>query len=587
MARRLILLILFIILIPVGVYANGAPVDTGTYTVTGNVEPIEKKDISIEREHIKLRVDEDYVNVKVTYDFLNMGGAQDFKYAFPVDYKINEYESQLKETIFNFKMYDGDEELKILDVKVEKEVVQRDENLYEDVNINVDNEVRKWFITSLTFDENEKKTVYIEYKIKTLYVDWGMSNEFFTRFDKNYFEYNLTPAKVLGEGIIKDFNLEIDVKPLIYKDGDVDYLNVDDFVYEEGIYKVNRENLNIDEMPNIKLAYNSIRHKEKKELENTRIDEEFIKNITSSSHLEGYGVENLYDKDLDTTWAIKEDWDKWIQIEFKYPIEVSLVGIINGYTKDKTVYEENKKVKAFKLELYNGKNKITEEIRYIQERNYEDLDKEYYKDFIDYSDFVYAGPEVDKIKITILDTYDGLLYEDLCISEILLLSNTMKNKNLIELIKLYYKEEKTNEEKRRLLNLLMEVKSHELYESAYFNYNDVIKELSNIELKTEKDFRNIIELGNKKENISKTIYGQLIKSIFFSEPKKFIKELSKYPNKIESTALYMSDEISGKEEWDRLKDEIKELNKDKELKFEETVAVNLFYIKVNENIDKL
>jgi hypothetical protein len=126
--------------------------------------------------------------------------------------------------------------------------------------------------------------------------------------------------------------------------------------------------------------------------------------IKVSSQLSSkYSKKNLLDYNLFTAWVEGNENSgegEWIELEFPGQISIGKVILFPGYGKSLKLFKANARLKKIKVS-WNNKEKIV---------NF--LDK-YCAQSIDIFD------KTDKIRIEVVEVYEGYKYKDLCISEIM------------------------------------------------------------------------------------------------------------------------------------------------------------------------
>ncbi|WP_053956027.1 NADase-type glycan-binding domain-containing protein [Inediibacterium massiliense] len=149
---------------------------------------------------------------------------------------------------------------------------------------------------------------------------------------------------------------------------------------------------------------------------NGRLSENIIKwdRVVASSILDSnykrYGETNVLDGKSETAWVEGTKGygiNEWVKMESNSYREINEIEILNGYHKNIDTYENNGKMKKFRLDFSNNEHMI-----YSVTGN----NKQYYFSDID---IILAKPiHTDFIKLTILDVFEGKKYQDTCISEI-------------------------------------------------------------------------------------------------------------------------------------------------------------------------
>ena len=129
-------------------------------------------------------------------------------------------------------------------------------------------------------------------------------------------------------------------------------------------------------------------------------------NATASSELPSHPAKYIQDKKLYTVWSEnvsgngKGEWIKFVSPEDECFIELE---IVNGYAKNKALYQANNRVKKLRIEFDEGQ---------VIERELKDNELGYQK--IEFGDMIVSR----WVKVTILDTYQGTKYDDTCVSEV-------------------------------------------------------------------------------------------------------------------------------------------------------------------------
>lgn len=133
----------------------------------------------------------------------------------------------------------------------------------------------------------------------------------------------------------------------------------------------------------------------------------------ASSVLEGnqarYGAMNIIDRNPETAWAEGAKGygiDEWVQVERDGLEDISRILIVNGYHKSQEIYDNNGRLRRFRLDFSQGQH-----IYYEVDEN---------KTESNYIRITFDRPiSTDSIRLTILDVFKGSKYEDTCITDIL------------------------------------------------------------------------------------------------------------------------------------------------------------------------
>ncbi len=132
----------------------------------------------------------------------------------------------------------------------------------------------------------------------------------------------------------------------------------------------------------------------------------------ASSVLDGnearYGATNILDSNPETAWSEGAEGygiGEWIQVEKDGLADISRILISNGFHKSQEIYNNNGRLKRFRLDFSQG--------QYI----YYEVDEN--KTGSNYIRIIFDRPiSTDSIRLTILDVFEGSKYEDTCITDI-------------------------------------------------------------------------------------------------------------------------------------------------------------------------
>jgi hypothetical protein len=295
--------------------------------------------------------------------------------------------------------------------------------------------------------------------------------------------------------------------------------------------------------------------RQKSEIEAREVRFYNIKRSEASTNLKKYPLENAFDKDLNRVWVAGtkgNDKGQWIEVEFKNPIPIGVIGIVNGYRKNEATYYNNRRVKKLKLEMFKEGKKIKESVVDL-------VDREYYEGgFVSNLDYIlkdnYKGYIMDKFRLTILDTYEGNKYDDLCIDEILILNEEDYYK--YKLKKLYNKKNLTKRDHSDLLKYLSYVDDYNMGEDIYLDSLIGIIDVNTME---EKDYKNLFYITNHVDGAAAEAYGFIIYEAFLRDSGVFMKELIKNDFLMENYVGHIVFESKFKEEKNLVCDKLDSL----------------------------
>lgn len=143
----------------------------------------------------------------------------------------------------------------------------------------------------------------------------------------------------------------------------------------------------------------------------------YVDTISASTELTDntntYSAEAVLDGHSDTCWAEGVDGNgegEYIEICFTEPVYLTDIGLLNGYMKNESVFNNNGKIRRIELSYSDGNSHES----LLDEYDYQDVEGQAYSDWITYGDPIYT----DYLKITILKAAPGEKYEDTCLTEL-------------------------------------------------------------------------------------------------------------------------------------------------------------------------
>lgn len=432
-----------------GLYANGGVTIHSSVTATGSPVFVDMPDVSIVSEKLYFVLDCGYSHIKVNYTFCNNSDTDynDLDYGFPIDYMAGPRYEDLVQwendylTSIHF-IINGQQ----LPHTISPETLHKEEyGVY-----------RKWCFTKLYIPKNSMLSLEVNYTIKNGYISDGHSplNLDFSGTG-SYLCYDFSPAKHFGDGIVKDFYIEIDAT-VPHRFGSSDYyypyffptiegFNEEfetqinergfyapgfDFKKKEEVYTYSTHNFDLKEAEPLHLSYWC---EPDKDVSSIMLDKNKY-SISASTEIAKYPVSNLNDMDFETAWVASNGGvGEWIEITMKKRYHmISGLTIVNGYMKSEKTFTENNRIKKIQLGFKGSNNKeynnfIVDLGDWELKRPYQPvifknlIDNFGWIDFFDYGYDSENGEDyLDKIRITILEVQPGTKYNDTCVSEIIL-----------------------------------------------------------------------------------------------------------------------------------------------------------------------
>lgn len=435
------------------VFANGG---VTVYSWTkGSANPVFRtiEEVSIISEKLNVKIDKDRSIVNVQY-LLRNNSDKDFlkaDYAFPVDYfQVEEelYDGTGKTRLLgwdesyieNVSFKQNQKELVWLSSDTVVALERKNEGYYGSGD--KDNLRRRWFYTQIDLPKHAVTTLEVEYSIKNFASTDGYSPLYLWEIDDYVgykFSYDFSPAKHWHDGVVGYFSMKIDASSL---DEEMDFLDSDAFPYSfkalgGNIYTFEAGNFDLNTAKPVNFRY-GIRSYNFVEILQKRYMPIDQYTLSSSSNMSKYPVSNLNDLNLETAWVTKGGEGAWIDIVFadtlkvvdEYANGLSGIVIVNGYHKDKNTYEENSTIKRLALMVNQEGEPFDESATIYLDLERKPYQKIYLKDIFDdnkidihdfFDDPIDWMKGVKKIRLKILEVDKGSKYDDLCISEIIIL----------------------------------------------------------------------------------------------------------------------------------------------------------------------
>jgi hypothetical protein len=288
---------------------------------------------------------------------------------------------------------------------------------------------REWYVCNLFIEPESNNFIVVNYIVKNnyleeLWVPFGNAK----RFDYRFFSYDFTPAAGWGNGIAKTFKFHLTSKSPNHKTErikvrglDGNWISDSEFIYVDTDFSfTENESFNI-------LYDNSLERLEEKLFHmNQKINKD-ITAIETSSTLPStnnwdYSNSNLFDGNILTAWVegvSGTGLNEKIIIELDNPIQLQFLGLANGFRQNEKTYIENSKVKKLEVTLYNDENRIEQKVTLdFPNRTFIELNEDNLFDVLELEMFWEDMAKINKIELSIKETYPGTKYEDTCISEI-------------------------------------------------------------------------------------------------------------------------------------------------------------------------
>jgi len=437
-SMRYFLLFSILLAVPSVLFANGGPIDGSDVHATGNIRMIQKKDISLDTEDLRVEFDGDYAVVRVEYHLTNHGKKDTVTYGFPVDYtrpEDREFTEELKNAGKPLQNIIIEADGKALKTREYKEPKKRGKKEKQPPYL------RAWTVTDLEFGEAEQKVVIVSYRVKNFLDDWSYSKSFQPVYSDRTFTYLLSPSGSWGDGIVRKLSIAIDSSKIKSKAGVIKKIVPKGYTISDDIIRWEFENFDIKKAKDLKVIYNDTARLMSEFLVTERMPARLVKQAKSSSTLKNpadpgrHDPSKALDRNLDTAWCEGANDDgigQSLTFELKDAI-ISGVGIINGYAKNEETYQSNNRIKKIKLIMIQKNGEKKEEIVDLPKTDFSRLNREAVAPFIDWVlDNGDPYETTKNITLVIQEVYPGSKYHDTCISEVYFIGSSAKERGVTQ-----------------------------------------------------------------------------------------------------------------------------------------------------------
>lgn len=400
---------------------------------SGNPICREIKDVDLMSEKLVINILPDgYCEVTVKYVLWNRSDKDylDIDYGFPIDY-LSSVDNDENLIIKNIHFSCNGETLNFS--KSESALISRNglEQL-EPIGMGADGDnqrlfdeyevFRIWYYTKFDVEKYSLVDLEVRYSYRSLQLDdqSPMPMDYPAQVVGQLL-YDFSPASGWGDGIIRDFYMEVNFCDLPHPSSDGESYGVRestgiDFQQKEPTKLIYRtRNFDLKKAKPFFISY-CVSGVPTWEIMRRHLVSPKEYSIKTSHEQKGYPATNLCDMNIETTWV--GGVGDWIECTFD---SNDIIGfcIVNGYQKNAQTYEQNNRVKTLRID---PKTKgMEEEVATLRDQAYSPL---YFENIIENSlwyefDLSTAQGPIKTIRFTIDEVYPGTKYSDTCIPEIL------------------------------------------------------------------------------------------------------------------------------------------------------------------------
>ncbi len=309
--------------------------------------------------------------------------------------------------------------------------------------------MRRWYYTSLTIGADEVVELTVSYRI---YNHIAVFTELLTLFERETeccrFEYDFSPASYWGDGRVADLYIEVDTSAMRH---DADYFWIGNQYTDHGRraascyplkhngygrWTLTLHDVDLAKAEPFMMSYHwDLPKRTATELIAMRISPSKY-TVVPSGEDKKYPMKNLSDLTLSTTAVLRPDKEGKLHLtlQFKEPMTVTGVIIMGGYAKDSASWHNNSRIEELSFPQFvyawNSLPGVREPKSYdwqgIVDASCLLATRALDRFFDENHTYYMEQKKVDELKFDITKVIKGDKYDDLCISEIIVLGEPKK-----------------------------------------------------------------------------------------------------------------------------------------------------------------
>jgi len=413
--------------VPALCFANGGPVDGSNILATGGMAPLGVPDVALVSEELTFTPDGDWMDVQAVYTLHNTGPAVSLDYAFPVEYAglMTDYgeSAWVPSELPTFRMTADGRALDVSILDDPEGFTVEIEELGETMQ-----GLRKWYTSTLELSAGETVVLCVQYRCRANFMDWLTSKSFYESFSERSFRYDLDPAGRWGDGTVGDFRFMLDLRQVM-RYGDAAVIVPEGGEWSsDSIYEIHAVDLQLAGAGPLTVTWNSDIRNSSEYIAARRIPADLITAVTASSILPdqggcSYSPWNMFDMDLTTAWAEGVPGPgigEWVEVSLS-GFGVMEIAIVGGYAKNGESYRANARPAEVEYEVVEESGRTTGTVE-LTDLAWREADRSTFSPLV--GSVVFLGDcarPVRSIRLRVLDVHPGSSFDDLCISELLIL----------------------------------------------------------------------------------------------------------------------------------------------------------------------
>lgn len=294
---------------------------------------------------------------------------------------------------------------------------------------------RRWFYTKFSIKAGQTCELEVTYTVNNYFSGDLYSLNSLVKKGKGIFNYDMSPAQHWGNGTADELYIELDFADVTNIDNE-DSSSLSElglpFTKKGNKMIYSAKKFNFKNSKPIKLKYLINKKLNYKDFSRHQISPSLY-TILVPDELIDYPIKNLSDNDISTAWVTKwkDGETKTLKIVFNKPTIVGAIIVLGGYHKSVDTYKNNAQPQIITIEI-SPKNEDIKQTLYTLNKDFETQINQYknitQENILDYSmiytPFIFSNAYYNPVKEIILnieDIYPGAKFNDLCISEILIL----------------------------------------------------------------------------------------------------------------------------------------------------------------------
>lgn len=428
-------LCLMLCALPAAALPNGGPIDGNAIQQTGAIRLVNAPDILLLAEELRVVLEEDLAHVEVRYTLRNQGPAADVAFGFPISFvKYMSLDLGQEPALESFALLDNGQELAWREAAASEPAAVpqclidlaevRDNLMYyvehEDIEL-------EWLTSSMAFAAGEDKELVVRYTVRTQFYDEATSKDFLPGYSPRVFLYDFSPAAGWGDGTMDSLDVSVDFSHNL--DLGMELLRIAPAGFQDqggGVYTLHMDDVGIADLCTLALAYDVNDWKVSQYVLAHRVPAQNV-TLTASSAQEGYPASNLLDNDPATAWVPEGDGvGAWLRVEVR-DANVAGIMLLNGYAKSPALHLANSRAAAMDLEIaildWQGDTRDTARHVELPDLPFDAFRPESFAALaqtVAYLDMEYLAPA--GMTMTVTEVYPGAQYQDLCLSELYLVT---------------------------------------------------------------------------------------------------------------------------------------------------------------------